>query len=59
MMDYQLGLTDKPPKVTYIKALPTASKAWMKQNAERIKGWNSKPYWIQNNSSFVSDLLHV
>lgn len=55
MMEYELGLRKEKPEVVYVKELPKNAVTWMKDNAERVNGWSSKPYWIQNNSKTVSD----
>lgn len=57
MMDYQLGLIDKLPRVDYIKEMPKGAQQWTSDNAKRIEGWKSQPYWIANNEKFVSALM--
>lgn len=53
IMDYKLGLIDKPPAINYIKTLPKSATGWMQENAERVKGWSNKPYWLTANKQKI------
>lgn len=57
MLDYELGLTDKPPAVKYVDKMPKEATAWIKKNADRIKGWSNTPYWVESNPDFVTALI--
>ena len=58
MLDYQLGLTDTPHDVPYLKNIPAAATSWISDNAARIQGWKNTPYWVASNPDFVDDLLN-
>lgn len=49
IMDFKLGIIDKPPIIPYIKKLPESAIGWMEKNAERVKGWANHPYWLIAN----------
>lgn len=56
IMDYKLGLTSKAPTIPEVKEIPAASKKWIADNADRMKGWKSKPYWVEANKSVVNSI---
>jgi hypothetical protein len=46
-------LKDEEPKVVnslnQVKDVPEGFKMWVEKNAERVSGWKSQPYWVQDN----------
>ena len=50
--DVLLGLAKKAPKVKEIKKIPAKAKNWVEDNAERIRGWKNKPYFISDNPEY-------
>lgn len=54
--DYLLGIGDKP-EVNYVDSIPANATAFIKENADRINGWKSLPYWVTQNPGFINDLL--
>lgn len=56
--DYLLGVTDKEPKFEKVTDIHKGAKDWIKENADRVKGWSNLPYFLQDNSKYVKDLLN-
>lgn len=57
MMDFQLGLTDQKPSLTYIQSIPHSATRWMERNADRVNNWASKPYWLAQNESKIGHIF--
>jgi hypothetical protein len=51
--DELLGITKKKPDIKYIEEPPARFIDYIENNAKRIKGWKSKPYWIKDNKKYV------
>lgn len=54
IMDYKLGLRDTYPSFERVEEIPSSAKNWIRKNADRVEGWNSKPYWVENNKAVFS-----
>lgn len=54
MEDVLLGLSKKAPKIKEIERIPSSARNWISENAERIKGWKNKPYWVTDNPKYVN-----
>jgi hypothetical protein len=50
---YNLGLDKKPSKIDLIKAIPAGAKKWVAANAQRIRSWANKPYFISDNPKYL------
>lgn len=48
-----LGISTKKVKVSSLAKIPATAKAWIKKNAERIRGWKHTPYWVAKNPKYV------
>jgi hypothetical protein len=35
-----------------VEDVPDGFKNWVKENKERVSGWNSKPYWVKENFKY-------
>jgi hypothetical protein len=55
--DAILGISDSPPDIKQVESIPASAKRWVEQNAEKIKGWKSKPYFIKNNPEYLNKYL--
>jgi hypothetical protein len=42
--------------VEYQKDVPQGLKDWLNTNKERIEGWKSKPYFMEQNKTFVNKI---
>jgi hypothetical protein len=49
-----IGKFDMDKAKGVIEDVPAGFKKFMKDNRDKIKGWESKPYWIADNPQFVS-----
>lgn len=47
------GAKKVDPTKQYVKDVPAGFKKYVKANAERILGWQTLPYWVRDNPSFV------
>lgn len=56
IMDYKLGLIDKKPELSKVNDIPDSAKNWIRNNAERVEGWSSRPYWWGNNKTTVGKI---
>jgi hypothetical protein len=45
------------PETKKIADIPDRAKQWFKENAERINGWKSTPYFLKLNPEYVGKLL--
>lgn len=45
---------EQPEEIKMISKPPVGFTNYVKKNSARIKGWNSKPYWVKDNPDFVS-----
>ncbi|OLY92498.1 hypothetical protein SAMN05444008_102382 [Cnuella takakiae] len=50
--DSILGLGEAP-EVKKIETPPAGLGEWLEKNRERVKGWGSEPYWMQDNPQYV------
>jgi hypothetical protein len=50
-------LAGREPDVKKITDMPEKFNQYVEKNAERISGWNSKPYWITDNKNITAPLL--
>lgn len=57
--DELLGLSDNKPDIEYVQEIPAKAKEWIRKNAERINGYKSKPYWVNDNTKYIKELLKV
>lgn len=55
MLDYDLGIIDKPPTVKYLDKIPKDAQQWLTENEDRIKGWKNKPYFIKFNDKYLGN----
>lgn len=53
IMDYKLGLIERPPRIKRIEEIPNSAKQWIEKNHKRVDGWKSQPYWWNNNKATV------
>jgi hypothetical protein len=51
-------LAGEETNIAKIKEMPGKFNRYVENNAERINGWNSKPYWIRDNKSITAPLLN-
>lgn len=42
------------PDHLLVKNPPTGFNKWIKDNKERIEGWNNKPYWVKGNPQYIN-----
>ena len=44
-----------------VKEMPEGFKKWVETNSERVSGWKSKPYWVQDNftNGDITKGLHI
>lgn len=47
----------EPPEIKKIDTIPPAAVQWMKDNADRVKGWKSTPMFIQENPDYLGKFL--
>jgi hypothetical protein len=52
--DRILGIESGPVQLSTIEEPPASFNKYIEDNAERIKGWKSKPYWVKDNKEYVS-----
>lgn len=45
-----------PPRQEVVRGLPASFENYVKENKDRIEGWKSQPYWVQNNTATVLPL---
>lgn len=44
---------EDPSQVPGVNDTPASFKQWNQENAERVKGWKSKPYFMTDNSKYL------
>jgi hypothetical protein len=57
MNEYRLGLRPNPPKLRTVNKMPKDALQWVKMNKDRIAGWQTKPYWLQDNKRYFKEVL--
>jgi hypothetical protein len=47
--------------VNTVKEVPEGFKNWVEKNSDRVSGWNSQPYWVQDNfkNGDITKGLHI
>jgi len=52
MSDFNLGISEKKPKIKYITKIPKTAQAWIKANKKRMEGWKTTPDWLTENGKY-------
>jgi len=56
--DSLLGIADFDPEaVRYVEDPPEGFQQWVRENAERVDGWKSRPYWVKDNQRYYNQAL--
>jgi hypothetical protein len=46
-------------EIKQISKVPVGFRNYVAKNAERIAGWNNKPYWVKDNPQFINEIPEV
>lgn len=47
----------EPPPIDRVQDIHPSAKEWIRENAERIRGWKNVPYFLKDNPQYTKDLL--